>query len=76
MFHRERPEKEYEYVSLLVPARCLLLTLSASPLYKKYGLGTTTWSSLAGGLLTGKVRAFYHTYISIQDLHIDFVASL
>ncbi|KAM6498906.1 NADP-dependent oxidoreductase domain containing protein [Amanita muscaria] len=24
------------------------------PLYKKYGLGTTTWSSLAGGLLTGK----------------------
>jgi voltage-dependent potassium channel beta subunit len=23
-------------------------------LYKKYGLGTTTWSSLAGGILTGK----------------------
>ncbi|KAG6919860.1 hypothetical protein DXG01_015567 [Tephrocybe rancida] len=36
MFHRERPEKEYE------------------PLYRKYGLGTTTWSSLASGLLTGK----------------------
>ncbi|KAG5340072.1 hypothetical protein C0989_002871 [Termitomyces sp. Mn162] len=36
MFHRERPEKEYE------------------PLYKKYGLGTTTFSSLAAGLLTGK----------------------
>ncbi|KAF9444763.1 Aldo/keto reductase [Macrolepiota fuliginosa MF-IS2] len=36
MFHRERPEKEYD------------------PLYRKYGLGTTTWSSLAGGLLTGK----------------------
>jgi len=36
MFHRERPEKEYE------------------PLYKKYGMGTTTFSSLAGGLLTGK----------------------
>lgn len=36
MFHRERPEKEYD------------------PLYKKYGLGTTTWSSLAAGLLTGK----------------------
>ncbi|KAG6813710.1 hypothetical protein H0H92_008118 [Tricholoma furcatifolium] len=36
MFHRERPEKEYE------------------PLYRKYGLGTTTWSSLAAGLLTGK----------------------
>ncbi|KAF9478895.1 voltage-gated potassium channel beta-2 subunit [Pholiota conissans] len=36
MFHRERPEKEYD------------------PLYKKYGLGTTVWSALAGGLLTGK----------------------
>uniref|UniRef100_A0A8H8CQ43 NADP-dependent oxidoreductase domain-containing protein n=1 Tax=Psilocybe cubensis TaxID=181762 RepID=A0A8H8CQ43_PSICU len=24
------------------------------PLYKKYHMGTTTWSSLAGGLLTGK----------------------
>ncbi|KAG6891633.1 hypothetical protein C0992_001319 [Termitomyces sp. T32_za158] len=36
MFHRERPEKEYD------------------PLYRKYSLGTTTWSSLAGGLLTGK----------------------
>jgi voltage-dependent potassium channel beta subunit len=24
------------------------------PLYQKYGMGTTTWSSLAGGLLTGK----------------------
>ncbi|RDB27242.1 putative voltage-gated potassium channel subunit beta [Hypsizygus marmoreus] len=36
MFHRERPEQEYE------------------PLYKKYGLGTTVWSPLASGLLTGK----------------------
>jgi len=36
MFHRERPEKEYD------------------PLYKKYGLGTTAWSPLASGLLTGK----------------------
>jgi len=36
MFHRERPEKEYD------------------PLYRKYGYGTTTWSSLASGLLTGK----------------------
>jgi len=36
MFHRERPEKEYD------------------PLYRKYGLGTTTFSSLASGLLTGK----------------------
>ena len=24
------------------------------PLYSKYGMGTTTWSSLASGLLTGK----------------------
>lgn len=36
MFHRERPEKEYD------------------PLYRKYRYGTTTFSSLAGGLLTGK----------------------
>ncbi|TFK40821.1 voltage-gated potassium channel beta-2 subunit [Crucibulum laeve] len=36
MFHRERPEKEYD------------------PLYKKYGLGTTVFSALASGLLTGK----------------------
>jgi len=36
MFHRERPEKEY------------------NALYKKYGLGTTVFSALASGLLTGK----------------------
>lgn len=36
MFHRERVEKEYEY------------------LYKEIGLGTTIWSPLASGLLTGK----------------------
>ncbi|EDR04450.1 uncharacterized protein LACBIDRAFT_252565 [Laccaria bicolor S238N-H82] len=36
MFHRERPEKEYD------------------ALYKKYNLGTTAYSCLAGGLLTGK----------------------
>ncbi|KAF4612247.1 hypothetical protein D9613_004358 [Agrocybe pediades] len=36
MFHRERPEKEYE------------------PIYKKYGTGTTVFSALAAGLLTGK----------------------
>ncbi|KAL0952202.1 hypothetical protein HGRIS_008811 [Hohenbuehelia grisea] len=36
MFHRERPEKEYD------------------GLYKKYGLGTTVFSALASGLLTGK----------------------
>jgi aryl-alcohol dehydrogenase-like predicted oxidoreductase len=26
-----------------------------APLYKKYGMGTTTFSSLARGILTGKV---------------------
>ncbi|KAJ7048332.1 NADP-dependent oxidoreductase domain-containing protein [Mycena amicta] len=36
MFHRERPEKEYD------------------PLYRKYNYGTTIWSPLASGLLTGK----------------------
>jgi len=36
MFHRERPEKEYD------------------PIYRKYGVGTTVWSALASGLLTGK----------------------
>lgn len=25
-----------------------------APLYKRYGISTTTWSSLASGLLTGK----------------------
>ena len=28
-----------------------------APLYTKYGIGTTTWSPLAGGLLTGKYLA-------------------
>ncbi|GJE94529.1 voltage-dependent potassium channel subunit beta [Phanerochaete sordida] len=36
MFHRERPEKEYE------------------PLYRRYDYGTTVFSGLAQGLLTGK----------------------
>ncbi|KAJ7171295.1 NADP-dependent oxidoreductase domain-containing protein [Mycena filopes] len=36
MFHRERPEKEYD------------------ALYRKYNYGTTLWSPLASGLLTGK----------------------
>jgi voltage-dependent potassium channel beta subunit len=27
-----------------------------APLYKKYGLGTTTWSPLASGMLTGKYQ--------------------
>ncbi|KAI3478392.1 hypothetical protein L1887_59708 [Cichorium endivia] len=36
MFHRERPEKEYD------------------PLYQSHSYGTTIWSPLASGLLTGK----------------------
>ncbi|KAF5352824.1 hypothetical protein D9756_006160 [Leucocoprinus leucothites] len=36
MFHRERPEKEYD------------------PIYAKYGTGTTAFSCLARGVLTGK----------------------
>jgi len=36
MFHRERPEKEYD------------------PLYQSHKYGTTIWSPLASGLLTGK----------------------
>ncbi|KAL1925809.1 uncharacterized protein VTP21DRAFT_692 [Calcarisporiella thermophila] len=36
MFHRERMEKEYEF------------------LFRDYGMGTTTWSPLASGVLTGK----------------------
>ncbi|EMD33895.1 hypothetical protein CERSUDRAFT_86670 [Gelatoporia subvermispora B] len=36
LFHRERPESEYEL------------------LYRKYGYGTTVFSALAQGLLTGK----------------------
>lgn len=61
MFHRERPEKEYEYDDLFV-CYAVLSDFSASPLYKKYGLGTTTWSSLAAGLLTGKVWASDHAW--------------
>jgi len=32
-----------------------------SPLYKKYGMGTTAFSCLARGLLTGKVSTHYLT---------------
>ena len=33
---------------------------SLSPLYRKYNLGTTVFSALAGGILTGKVGSFTH----------------
>ncbi|KAF7371381.1 putative voltage-gated potassium channel subunit beta [Mycena sanguinolenta] len=45
MFHRERPEKEYAWVA----------SAFRTALYKNYGYGTTVWSPLAGGILTGKV---------------------
>ncbi|KAF8971880.1 voltage-gated potassium channel beta-2 subunit [Flammula alnicola] len=61
MFHRERPEKEYD------------------PLYQKYGLGTTVFSALAGGLLTGKYndgipagsRFATHSFLkkTVKNLH-------
>ena len=54
MFHRERPEKEYAQVRSLLSGWCHLPCYS--PLYQIYGMGTTAFSCLAGGLLTGKVR--------------------
>ncbi|KIJ11346.1 hypothetical protein PAXINDRAFT_15742 [Paxillus involutus ATCC 200175] len=39
-----------------------------APLYKKYSIGTTVWSALASGLLTGKVpttTAFQKTHASL-----------
>jgi hypothetical protein len=38
--------------------------LTSSALYKKYGYGTTLWSPLAAGLLTGKVSCdcFLHLF--------------
>ncbi|KAH0825956.1 NADP-dependent oxidoreductase domain-containing protein [Lanmaoa asiatica] len=53
MFHRERPEKEYRYSGVIRIWECQL-TIRISPLYRKYELGTTVFSALASGLLTGK----------------------
>lgn len=33
----------------------MIVVLPQSPIYQKYGTGTTVFSALAGGLLTGKV---------------------
>ena len=38
------------------------------PLYKKYGLGTTTWSPLASGLLTGK---YNHGFPSNSRVYVN-----
>lgn len=54
MFHRERPEKEYRYGGI-IRCRTVDSQLEFSPLYKKYEIGTTVFSALASGLLTGKV---------------------
>lgn len=54
MLHRERPEKEYEY-AFTSSSECIFNFNLCSPIYQKYGTGTTVWSGLAGGLLTGKV---------------------
>lgn len=35
--------------------RAHTVILDDRPLYKKYDMGTTVWSALASGLLTGKV---------------------
>ncbi|KAJ7779602.1 NADP-dependent oxidoreductase domain-containing protein [Mycena metata] len=45
MLHRERAEKEYVLA---------LLTVACKPVVQKYGLGTTAFSALHYGLLTGK----------------------
>jgi len=60
MFHRERPEKEYD------------------PLYKKYGLGTTVFSGLASGLLTGKYNEGIpeNSRFAVHDQFQDTVNSL
>jgi hypothetical protein len=56
MFHRERPEKEYAYANYCSLCNYLCFSITAiSPLYRKYNIGTTIWSPLASGLLSGKV---------------------
>ena len=37
-----------------------------APLYKEYGLGLTTWSPLASGILTGRYTLSYR---SVQATH-------
>ncbi|MBX7144799.1 MAG: aldo/keto reductase [Oligoflexia bacterium] len=45
------PTMEQPQYSMLVRSR---VEVEYAPLYKKYGLGTTIWSPLASGVLTGK----------------------
>lgn len=52
----------------------------ARPLYQKYGLGTTVFSALASGLLTGKVSptqgTHTHACIRVPGAHIRTLASV
>jgi hypothetical protein len=43
-----------EWLTVQLCGLCLIE--SPRPLYKKYSIGTTVWSPLASGLLSGKVR--------------------
>ena len=49
--HLTRPSMEQPQYNLLDRER---FEVEYAPLYEKYGLGTTTWSPLASGALTGK----------------------
>ena len=61
MLNRERPEREYAYVSKhLYCPHCPYSFNPSSPLYRNYNLGTTVFSALAGGILTGKVLPCWH----------------
>jgi len=76
MFHRERPEKEYQYVIRFFKLFFRKLTVHSSRgLYKKYGLGTTTFSSLASGLLTGKVGNSSFPFAVNRDIGLNVYSS-
>lgn len=51
--HLRRPVVEQPQYHLLARER---VEAEYLPLYEEYGIGTTTWSPLASGLLTGKYR--------------------
>jgi aryl-alcohol dehydrogenase-like predicted oxidoreductase len=54
MMHRERFEVEYHPSKFLSRAEKNRLCLTIRPVFKKYKMGTTTWSPLLSGMLTGK----------------------
>lgn len=67
MFHRDRPEKEFECVLLLFGYGGDSKFLPNRPLYRKYDYGTTVFSALAQGLLTGKVRPVFVHAVRCTD---------